>query len=38
MKRSYEMPVLIKQKPLVDVTAQVFITPGFPPGDGDTAQ
>jgi hypothetical protein len=33
MKRQYESPVLIKQKPLADVTAQTLITPGFPPED-----
>ena len=38
MKRSYERPVLSKQKPLADVTAQpyYYISPiyGAPPGGG----
>jgi len=39
MKRSYERPVLSKQKSLVDVTAQpyYYISPiyGAPPGGGN---
>ena len=38
MKRSYEGPILTKQKPLEDVTAQpyYYISPvyGAPPGNG----